>query len=329
MAFNWLHTAGCINLSEIETTGKSSFIEAHSKFEKNGSVGLHSADSSPGFEKDEQVLSAGPAIDVIQQLKHRAEHGHNLRSGLKNVAGTRALRCQRGLAILGAEDQMPILVQSLPIFCGQHGFFIAASQHGAKENPAGPHDTVQFFEPRSLLRQRYVGEDRRRDDEIHGSRFQERQGRPEIVVVKRDSRQVLAAPFYTIAVDVGTDKADASDAAQVSQKPPRTATEFEDASHRSNIEGHRIQRMDKLAHLFQAGAEVEVRIQPLFDLGFRHSRSGPKEMFRGGWSWVRSPETPGKPSAHFVVEPALRHLATAALARYTTYDRIGQSVQHR
>ena len=52
--------------------------------------------------------------------------------------------------------------------------------------------------------------------------------------------------------------------AQVAQKPPRTATELEGGSHRPDIEGHRIQRMDKLAHLFEAGAEVEVRVQPLF-----------------------------------------------------------------
>ena len=163
--------ANFIHLSEIEIMSKSSFIETHSKFEKSGSVGLHSVDSSPGFEQNEQVLSAGPAVDVIQQLKHRAENGHDLRAGLKNVAGTRALRRQRGLAILGVEDQMPILLQSLPIFCGQHGFLVTASQHGTKENPAGPHHTGQFLEPRSLLVQRNVGEDRRCDDEIHGSRL--------------------------------------------------------------------------------------------------------------------------------------------------------------
>ena len=66
MAFNWLHSANCINLSEIETTSKSSFVEIHLKFEKNGSVGFHSAASSPGFEEDKQVLSAGSAVDVIQ-----------------------------------------------------------------------------------------------------------------------------------------------------------------------------------------------------------------------------------------------------------------------
>ena len=68
---------------------------------KNVPIGLSAIDSSPGFEEDEQVLSAGPAVDIVQHLKYRAEHGHNLRSGLKNVAGTGALRRQRGLAILG------------------------------------------------------------------------------------------------------------------------------------------------------------------------------------------------------------------------------------
>jgi hypothetical protein len=87
--------------------------------------------------------------------------------------------------------------------------------------------------------------------------------------------------------------------------------------------------MDKLAHLFIAGAEVEVRVQPLFYLGFRHSRSGPKEMFRGGRPWVQGLETPGQPSAQITVEPALRHLATSVLARYASPHKIGQSVQYR